>query len=690
MTKKIFLINMFLISCLYAQNKINTDSIKTYIIQDTVVVTGSRTSENNLEVAATINTKQKDEIKLDSPIFQKELFNSIAGVRITQTGSVVGHMTSIRMPVNTGPYYLFLQDGIPVQSSGFFNHNGLAYTNYSTTDKVEILKGAGTALYGSDAIAATVNVMTKLPDIDTPLSVKVNTGSYGLYDFNISGNTGLYTNSLLRVSATYTTSKGWREHSKHSRGELSIINSTTLNKNNLLKIILSGNFTDAEMAGYLIGLDELNNNPTSAGDIKNTLEKGIEIKRKFDFARLSTEWSNYSINNLELNNIIYFRYNRNRYVATWQNNLPQNDSKQQTIGFLHKTTYKKNIISLTGGVDFELTKSNLRYIQLFDFVPTSYGSPVPKGDIYNYDVNYIALAPYLQAVYKILPKLSFKAGLRFDINSFDYTNNLEAGQYASSSYSRPASDRNFSFSHLSPKLSLAYRISSDQLFYLRFANGFRIPQATRLYNLRTDNIDFDLSPETSNTYEFGYKFFTGKFSLETSVYYLLLDNTIVSRKNSNKERYYVNGGKTSHKGLEVSVGTEIIKCLSAKIAYSYSEHKFINDKKYNNNFQTSAPKNLLNARLFFTPEFLKGFTTLVEFEFVDKYWMNEENTIEYSGYNIFNLKVLYDISHSFSLYAKINNITDKIYAERAILSYGKEKYTPAPPRIFMIGVNYKW
>ena len=94
----------------------------------TISVTATREAQETLEVPASVGVKTAEEIALDAPAYQKDLFNSIAGVRVTQTGSTLGHITSIRMPSNTGPYYLFLQDGIPVQSSGFFNHNGLAYT----------------------------------------------------------------------------------------------------------------------------------------------------------------------------------------------------------------------------------------------------------------------------------------------------------------------------------------------------------------------------------------------------------------------------------------------------------------------------------------------------------------------------------------------------------------------------------
>ena len=116
------------------------------VVFDDMTVTATRSAQSALDVPASISSKSGDEVTADKAVTQRELLNSIAGVRITQTGSNIGHMTSIRLPTSTKAHYLFLQDGVPLQSSGFFNHNGLAYSNFSSAGSVEELKGAGTAL----------------------------------------------------------------------------------------------------------------------------------------------------------------------------------------------------------------------------------------------------------------------------------------------------------------------------------------------------------------------------------------------------------------------------------------------------------------------------------------------------------------------------------------------------------------
>ena len=74
-----------------------------------------------------------------------------------------GHTTAIRQPFTTSPVYLFLEDGIPIRSTGFFNHNALYEINIPQAGGVEVVRGPGTALYGSEAIGGVVNVLTRAP-----------------------------------------------------------------------------------------------------------------------------------------------------------------------------------------------------------------------------------------------------------------------------------------------------------------------------------------------------------------------------------------------------------------------------------------------------------------------------------------------------------------------------------------------
>ena len=657
---------------------------------DTISVTANRDEEATLEVPASISVIDQQTIALDQPNYQKDLVNAVSGVRVTQTGSSLGHMTSIRMPLNTGSYYLFLQDGIPVQSSGFFNHNGLAYTNFTSAGSAEVLKGAGTALYGSDAVAGTINVISKDPSEHQGYTINSNIGSDGFYKLGLSAGHQYENDSSIGIAISQSESDGWRDHTRSKRTEANVTHFTALDDRNAFKTIISLNSSEADMAGSLIGLDELEDNPKSVGDIQAALDSGLEIQRKFDFARISTEWTHYLNDNVEFSTIGYLRHNRNQYTATWERNLPKNDTKTSTLGVMFKADIDQDTMRWTMGADVEATKANRTYQQLFDYVPSGFGSAVPAGDIYDYDVDYFAVSPYVRTEFDVSDKLQLSGGLRYDTSKYDYDNNLDDGQYENSNYSRPSSNNDPSFDHLSPKLSATYHLDQQHNIYARFANGFRIPQATRLYSLKTNNIDFDLDPEVSDTFEVGYKLSSDNHRLDAAIYFMTIDDTFTQRENTDGDRYYENGGETQHKGVELTWLTKINEQFSTRLAYSYSEHDYVNDEEYGDNEQAAAPNDLANLRFIFSPTNVKGLQAIVELEHIGEYWLDNQNTKKYDGYNVGHLKVHYQISKQLKVNAKINNFTNEIYAESASLSYGKEKYTPGSPRQFFAGLEYSF
>ncbi len=654
---------------------------------DTITVTATREAEEISKQALSVAKKGAEEVALDQVVFQKDLLNSIAGVSIKQTSSTIGHMTAIRTPNTTVPYFLYLQDGVPVQSSGFFNHNGLAYTNFQTAQSVEVLKGAGTALYGSDAIAATINVQSAPPSKELERSINVTGGSDQYKQAGFSVSDTLDNDQSYRLNFSTIASEGWRDHTDLNRYEVSGEYNISTEESDF-KISLMSNYSRAQQAGSLLSLDELENNPTSVGDIEDSLDL-VDAMRQFDHNRVSVQWDNYSFKDLDLSTIAYVRNTRNQYTATWEPNLPHNDSEQNTLGIMHKGTLNPTWGRFIYGVDTELTQGTNKYTQQFDYVPTGWGSSVDAGTIYDYDVDYLAVSPYVHADWNVAPQWVLSTGLRYDINQYQYTNNTDVGEYGTSNYFRPA-DSNDRYEHLSPKLALNYEVSSNAMVYARYANAFRVPSASRLYSLKDQNSSFNLDPETSNTYELGYKLNLPATQLEVALYYMDIADTITRYEDDAGNRYYENGGTTINKGFELSVHQILNSQWSTKLAYSRSEHRFDNDPVYGNNEMASAPNSNVNVRLFYRSSQVNGLLVMAEAQHLSDYYMDHEHTVSYDGYTVFNLKADYKVNKQWQLFAKVNNVTDERYAESASFSYGKEKYTPAAPRQLFLGVNATW
>ena len=682
MMKAKILLSISLSSFLFAQNSI--------VELNQISVTETKQEEQNLTIATSITKKDKNEIDLDQSTTQKDLLNSLSGVRIEQTGSGIGHTTAIRMPNGTSGYYLFMQDGIAVQSSGFFNHNGLAYTSFENADDVEVLKGAGSALYGSDAVAATINVNSlEKPSKELEREVKATVGSNGFYSIKTEVSDTVDENSSYRVNASYSTEDGYREHTSYDRIEANIRHDYKYNDENILKTIFNFTKTEAEQADSFSDYSYITNGSKAASNSTSyyTALANTDVTRKFDFARLSLDWSNYSNEDLEMVFTPYLRFNENRYVATWEKNLPSNDNKIYTLGFLQRNTLDVSYGEIIFGFDTEYTNSSLVYDQ--DFTTTVSGKTYTKGSIYDYDVNYIAIAPYINNKWEINDKLDFVIGARYDYNEFDYTNNLSNGVDSSGVYYRPE-DRNDSFTHFSPKASLTYKYDDSTTLYTRYANGFVIPSASRLYSMKSSYTESDLNPETSNTYEIGFKkLFNEKSYFETNIYYMDISDTIATKTDSNGSKYYENSGKSEHKGVEVTLFTKLTTDLSSKVAYSYSKHNFIDDTTYGNNEMAEAPNHTANFRLIYNPSYLNKLTLMGEVQYVGDYYMDSANTKKYAGYEIGNLKANYEFSKQLSLFGKITNITDKKYASSASSGWS-DSYTPGASRAFYTGINYKF
>ncbi|WP_457597132.1 TonB-dependent receptor [Hydrogenimonas sp.] len=666
-----------------------------------VVATG--VEESVVEQPEAIAIKEKPEIELDQVVFQKDLFNSLPGVRIEQTGSVFGHMTAIRMPINTGPYYLFMQDGIPVQSSGFFNHNGLAYTTFGTAESVEVLKGAGTALYGSDAVAAVIDVhSTPAPSEKRTFLFKGTGGMYGYGSglLEASGPAGEEGGYFANVH--YLHSDGWRDHTQADRLEANGRYDLAIGDANALKIILNASKTEAQQADSFNDYANITDRSKAASDDPNYFKalEYVDVKRKFDYARLSLEWSNFSFENLDIVTTPYLRYNRNRYIATWQPNLPANDNELTTLGLLQRNTYQADWGRVIFGFDTEYTRSSLTYDQKFDIQTSGWSAAYYQaGTIYDYDVDYFAIAPYAHLEWNMSDKVVFSAGLRYDYNKFDYTNNLEDDSYyyaltskgQKAIYYRPG-DRTDSFNHVSPKASLSFMPDATTNLYIRYANGFRIPQASRLYSMKAGYETVTLDPETSDTYEIGLKkFFARHTFVDLAAYYMNIDDTITRYKNDNGDYYYANGGSSIHEGVEVGAGYAFNPSWRFKIAYAYGYHRYDNDPKYGDNEMAQAPNHTGNIRLFWTPWQFPGFELMAEYIYVGSWWFDDDHEAgKYKGYQLGNLKASYRYDDHLKLFAKIDNVTDNEYAVMARYAYGKTDYTPGDPALAYLGVEYRW
>jgi outer membrane receptor protein involved in Fe transport len=168
-----------------------------------------------------------------------------------------------------------------------------------------------------------------------------------------------------------------------------------------------------------------------------------------------------------------------------------------------------------------------------------------------------------------------------------------------------------------------------------------------------------------------------------------------------------NAGKTQSRGVELSLGREVVKGLSLETALSYAKHEYKewtgkdasgNSFNYAGNEMATAPRFIGNTRLTWTPTD----KALAQFEWVriGSYFLQDSNVgttrgvdkgvSKYNGYDLFNFRASYDVCRSATVFGRVMNIADKRYADSASVSSNTAMYAPGLPRTFYAGLELKW
>jgi len=673
---------------------INSKAIDT----ERITITANRKQNIDTDLAMSVHGITKEELALDNGQHVAESLNSISGVLIDQLSGGQGHKAAIRMPMNTSGYYLYLQDNIPLQSSAFFNHNALWWSSFnSNVASMEVLKGAGTALYGSGAVAATINILSEdvAEQPSTAFSVMLGENEYNKVQFSHSEK--LSDTNGFRISTSYLSNDGWRDHTGSERAEINVRHEYEISSEERLVTSLVVSDLEQEMAASL-SEDLYKNDKTNSGLSAEVLAS--DPLRKSQYLRLSTQWDKMTGDSY-LSMIPYIRVRTNDYTATWNQNMPKVESEVRTLGLLALANFEHiNDSETTVGFDLELTEGDQLSYQPIDFTTSGWGADTfIKGEkFYDDTTTYVGISPYIQHKHSLSNNVYLTVGARYDYAKYDFDNHLNAtGDIGHGKLSLINQKDNFS--HLSPKASLNYKISDDNSVYIRYANSFRLPTAGSLYHLTTkDSGDAKaVDPEVSDTFELGYKLNKENISFDAALYYMDVDDGIVHAYNNNGQRYLTNASRVVHKGFEVAADWKISQEFNLNTAYTRAKHEFDEHDDFSGNEMRSAPKYIANVRLRYSPTIVQGLSTMLEIQSIGEYWLDDENSSDASGrerkdggYTVTNFKARYTFNSNLTLHARLLNISDKEYVQEAEFRYGSTRYSPGAPRTFYLGLNYQF
>ena len=151
-----------------------------------VVVTGTRTQHflKDVPIRTEVLTSQALINKNAQNLY--EALEGVPGIRVEQQCQFC-NFSMVRMQGLGAEHTQVLIDGEPIYS-GLAGVYGLSQMGTNDIDRLEIVKGAGSALYGSSAVAGAINIITKEPGYEPSLNADLQFGNFGHRNYNASAS----------------------------------------------------------------------------------------------------------------------------------------------------------------------------------------------------------------------------------------------------------------------------------------------------------------------------------------------------------------------------------------------------------------------------------------------------------------------------------------------------------------------
>ena len=654
---------------------------------DPVIVSGNKLQQKRTEAPIAISILSPKTIEQTNAPRIEYLLNKVSGVYMPSIGGEQ-HMMSIRQPISLKGLYLYLEDGLPIRTSGLFSSNALIEINSSNIHSIEIIKGPASALYGAEAIGGIINVLSEKPTYK-------------------KGEVEAFVNSsgLKKMSVRFTTPTkkgGWNINTSWTDQKNGILDYSNFNKKAIS--IRKDFIVNNKLSGYqtLQWMDYFTQ-MTGSVDSIHFVNKDFTSQQSFTFRKINLiRWRQ---------NLAYQFNEQSKLIANFMyrgNTMDQNPtysiaSTSNTIKFKGQINTNRfdalvidiqnqnNINSINAklifGVFADLTKQGLNasYIDITkDLVLnkyTSYSQRNPDSIITNYKTNIYNKAAYINFLGKIGKGLNYNASLRYDHFEYQYQNKLGFGTPSSNNV----------FTNLSPKLGFTYNKNHFGA-YLNYSQGFVPPQITEIYN--AIRVPY-LLPQSFVNYELGAWILLNKLQAELSIYQLNGTNEIISVRQSDGVNLNQNTGSTKHIGVEYKItypiNNWIILSVNATNALHQYQKTILKGVDISGKTMSAAPSFWANSSLQIN--WNKQLNSSIEWQHQSSYFMDEINQTKYPGFDLAHFRTNYTIKKN-TFWIQILNLTNTYYSTMATKNFSVKgnaaySYYIGEPRSIVFGWKYQ-
>lgn len=664
--------------------EMNVAIAETSFMIDNVVVTANKYETKQREVATIVNVIPPLIIESTTSNSMADVLNFQTGLRVEETCSNCG-VPQIRINGLEGQYTQILMDSRPIFSS-LASVYGLEQLPAGMVDRIEVIRGGGSALYGANAIAGVVNIITKEPSRNS-FNIS-NTSAFtqtGTYDINTNMNASVVSENQKAGLFLFGVQRNRQQYDRDNDGYSDIphLNSTTVGFRSYFKTSdyskITAEYhhtTEFRRGGY--GIDSLQPHESPLTE---------QLKHHIDAA--TAKWDMYTADNKHFVSVYtsFQHIARDSYFGTNYN--PNAYGKSTDIvsvtGAQYRFSYPCGIMNadLSAGAEYS-------YNQLRD-------------QILGYDRNTLQRVHlgggYVQNEWKN-KQWSILVGGRLEQHSL---------------LDKPV---------FSPRANIRYTPIEPIILRLSYASGYRAPQ---IYEedlhvgavggeVSLISLDENLKPEYSHSISGSidmYKRF-GKWDLNLTLegfftqlndVFTLVENGHDAQGNLLLTRTNASGARVAGMNIEAKVGFGHL--LTFQAGYTYNHSRYIEPLQWSEN-PNIAPQ----RRMFRTPDhygyFLCNIEPVKHFHIVTNGkvtgnmlvqhfagYVPEDEEVTTPTFFEWDIKLCYDIPlykhYTLEINAGVKNILDQFQSD---LDKGMDRdagfiYGPATPCTFFVGINLK-
>lgn len=591
-----------------------------------IVITANRLKNQKVDTPADVTVITSQQISDRGYRTVTDALEDVPGARVMQNG--VGAYESHIM-LNGDQRVLVLVDGRRFNNSmgsmakATFDAHTLPPVDM--IEKIEVVKGGASTLYGADAVGGVVNIITKTPE-ETTGKIRVGYGSWGNQDLGVSVG-GKVDKNGIQVAASRNKASYFKYKDKNGDTKKWPGQSNYTQDNLSLK--LTHDFTAAD--GLTLNYDYSNMEGWNPYSVNSYFPS--HLNKKTNNVGLRYDW------NRDAKNSGYLQTYRNYYSYYNQGSMDETDwgvEGQQNFVLSDTNT-------LVGGLEYRDAKAHNE---------TSYKGK--KG--------YNNKAIFLQDQWQFAPSWQLNTGVRYDKHS--RSGNRTTGSAA-----------------------INKKFSKDSNAYFSWNQVFRTPTIDDLYyyvdyGMRGKYVgNENLKAETGNVYSLGYNFkLDPKTDVSVNGFYSNLHNAINWKIMPNWDSYAENIDRQKKRGLSLSFVHHLNKLWDVDAAYTYvkvennrNDAGYVRDDNYAPNYyQAGVRYHDTKWNLDLRARAANG---------LSKASYGEQR------YLTMDFIARYKFDQNWTGFANFYNLNNAAYAEQGGVVNGQDSY-PMPGRRIIVGAEY--